>query len=215
MLRHSLTFFTLFNTAELQNCDGPTGQPRREKPSLTKGISGGSELESEAVGLEEKRSDLALLSINPLGGPSCSMMAKAEERSDGAPTRVPSFKYHLLILRLGTSTLILSTMDCKATANPKGPRGSPCWTPLQLRIHVSPPVQTTALDWACQNTTREHKEQLPLHHTRIIMDNVRRDISEKAGPVVANSLGDVLEGGKVHLEDSVNGWKHRAGGAGA
>ena len=76
------------------------------------------------------------------------------------------------------------------------------------------PVQMTALDWACQNTTREHEEQLPLHHTQRTMDDVRRDISEKAGPVVANFLGDVLEGGKVHLEDSVNRWKHRAGGGG-
>ena len=75
-------------------------------------------------------------------------------------------------------------------------------------------MQTTASDWACQNTTWEHKEQLPLHHTRRVMDDVRRDISKKTSPVIANSLGDVLEDGKVHLEDSVNRWKHRAGGGG-
>ena len=68
-LRWLLTFSTLFSRAALQNEEGPIGQPRREKLSSARGISGGSGLEIGDVGLGEKSSDLALLSLSPLGDP--------------------------------------------------------------------------------------------------------------------------------------------------
>ena len=86
----------------LQKGGGPTGQPRREKPSSARGISWSRELSGGESGSEEKKRHLERLSLKPLGGPSCSMMAKARERSAGEPIRTPSSRNQALSFKLGT-----------------------------------------------------------------------------------------------------------------
>ena len=68
-------------------------------------------------------SDLALFRCYPRAGPSSSMMASAAQRSLADPQKVPSLRYHALIRRLGTPSLIFSMMGWRV---PNGPRGSPC-----------------------------------------------------------------------------------------
>ena len=63
-----------------------------------------------------------------------SIMLKAAWRSEREPQRIPSSRYQPLRLRPGTSSWILSMMGCRRMEKAKGPKGSPCWTPVQLRI---------------------------------------------------------------------------------
>ena len=103
---------------------GPKGDPNRVNPSETSGIF-------ERRGSTEKLagaaiSDLDRFRSRPRGGP---MMDRAAARSSSDPHRVPSSRYQALIKRPGTSRLIRSTTGWRASANPKGPRGSPCCTP--------------------------------------------------------------------------------------
>ncbi len=47
--------------------------------------------------------DLALFKCRPIPGSSLSIIARADSRSLGNPTRVPSSRYHALRARPGTS----------------------------------------------------------------------------------------------------------------
>ena len=136
--RSSCTFFTLPRTVEAQKVGEPMGQPSRTKPSLVTGMSDGRGLRPKSSSLGMKSRDFALFRFSPLVGLSSSMMLIAFIKSSGDPQRVPSSRYHTLIRRLGTSRLIRSTIGWRAKAKPRGPKGSPCWTPQQLRIVWSP-----------------------------------------------------------------------------
>ena len=114
------------------------GQPRRQNPAQVTGTSGGRGDREATQSLGTKRRDLPLLRWRPTGGPSVMTMWSAAERSLGRPTRVPSSRYQAFKARLGTSALIRSTMGWRVKANPSGPRGSPCYTPQQLRMEFVP-----------------------------------------------------------------------------
>ena len=98
----------------------------------------GRGLQELSPSLGMKRRDFAWLRWSPLAGPSSSTILRALSRSFGVPHRVPSSRYQTLIFKLGTSSLIRSIMGWRVRAKPRGPRGSPCWTPLWLRIVCSP-----------------------------------------------------------------------------
>ena len=78
--------------------------------------------------------DLHLFRNSPRGGPSNSIIERAMASSCSVPQRVPSSKYHTFMRRPGTDSLIFSMTEWRTRAKPRGPRGSPCWTPQQLRI---------------------------------------------------------------------------------
>ena len=101
-------------------------------------MSDGRGLQELSPSLGMKRRDFAWLRWSPLAGPSSSTILRALSRSFGVPHRVPSSRYQTLIFKLGTSSLIRSIMGWRVRAKPRGPRGSPCWTPLWLRIVCSP-----------------------------------------------------------------------------
>ena len=78
--------------------------------------------------------DFPLFRNRPRGGPSVSMMERARASSSSVPQRVPSSRYHTFIRRPGTNSLIFLMMGWSTSAKPRGPNGSPCWTPQQLWI---------------------------------------------------------------------------------
>ena len=105
------------------------GQPRRVKPRLVMGISGGRG-EQEALAFSGMNSkDFVLLSLRPSDGPSDSMMLRVAAMSCGEPTKLPSSKYHAFRVRLGNTALMCSTLGWRVRVKPSGPRGSPCCTP--------------------------------------------------------------------------------------
>ena len=99
----NLIFSTLDITIGSQKAAGPIGEPRRQKPDLEMGTSGGGGggrglLEASApCGI--KRSDFDLLRIKPLEGPSSSTISRALSKSSGEPHRVPSSKYQTLMCK--------------------------------------------------------------------------------------------------------------------
>ena len=60
LLEASFTIVTLLVSIEWQNDSGPTGDPRRTKPSLTMGMSDGNGLELKVLDLGIWRSDMDL-----------------------------------------------------------------------------------------------------------------------------------------------------------
>ena len=76
----------------------------------------------------------ALVRKSPRGGPSDSMMERDVASSFSVPQRVPSSRYQVLMRRPGTDSLIFSMTGWRTRVKPRGPRGSPCWTPQMLRI---------------------------------------------------------------------------------
>ena len=76
-----LIFYTLFMVVSSQNTGGHTvhvwGHPAsRTQIRLNMGALGGMVLQEALASLGTKRSDLALLSFNPLAGPSSSMISR-------------------------------------------------------------------------------------------------------------------------------------------
>ena len=70
----------------------------------------------------EKMKDLALFRKRPRGGPSASMMERAAARSSWEPQKVPSSRYHALMRRPGTDSLIFSMMGWRTREKPRGRR---------------------------------------------------------------------------------------------
>ena len=134
----ALIFSTLLLTEDSQKFAGPIGEPRREKPDLVIGISVGRGLLELSAFSGIKWRDLDLFNFSPLQGPSISSIFRAHIRSSAQPHKVPSSRYQALIIRFRTSLFILSTIGWSVKVKHRGPRGSPCWTPQQLRIVWSP-----------------------------------------------------------------------------
>ena len=102
-------------------------------------------------------SDLLLLRKSPRGGPSDSMMERAVASSFSVTQRVPSSRYHALMRRPGTASLIFSMTGWRTRANfrPRGPRGSPCWTQQQLRIER---WSKRRVGWPYEHSIHDDKE---------------------------------------------------------
>ena len=116
-------------TKEAQKAGDLTEQSKRRKVVVKSGGRGLLGIEPEQEG-GIKRRDLLQFRWRPKEGPSLPMMLSTVNKSSGRPHKVASSKYQLLIKRLGTSCLICSTIGCKVRAKPRGPRGSPCCTPM-------------------------------------------------------------------------------------
>ena len=114
------------------------GLPSRTKPSLHIGISEGRGLVKERSAGGMYKRHLLRLRCRPREGPSASMMERALSKSAGGPHSVPSSRYQQLIRSPGTSCLIRLIIGFRARAKPRGPKGSPWWTPQQLEIWQSP-----------------------------------------------------------------------------
>ena len=131
----AIPIFCTLSVIELStNSGGPIGAPRKPKPSDVEGMSAGRGFGRAAASCGMNRRDFLLFRWRPRAGPSSSTIWRALARSAGVPQRVPSSRYQTLMLRVGTSLWIFSTMGCKARAKANGPRGSPCCTPHWLII---------------------------------------------------------------------------------
>ena len=81
---------------------------------------------------------------------------------------------------------------------------------LETRLHPLQnftPTQTVTSGRAAQHTLGQHKEAGPLGEIIGRTHHGRETITEGEGPTISGTLGYMLEGRDVGLEDDCKGWK--------